>query len=240
MLEAAGWAAVAAATLVLGAAAGCVFQASARTIGLVMAFGAGALIAAVSFELTQDAFELAGGLTLSIGLALGALSFFIGNLLITRAGGGHRKRAHSEGDSVAAALFFGAVLDGIPESLIIGLSLLTGGSVELAFMVSVAVSNIPEGFASGTARHRAGERTAAIILRWAIVVGVAAVFGAIGYGLFAELPVRAAAVTEAFAAGALLTMVMDTMAPEAFRDAGPTTGLVAVAGFAFAFLLGTL
>lgn len=240
MLEAAGWAALAAATLVVGAAAGCALKASARTIGLVMAFGAGALIASVSFELTQHAFELAGGLTLTIGLALGALTFFTGNLLITRAGGGRRKQAHAEDAGTGAALFLGAVLDGIPESLIIGLSLLTGGGVELAFLVSVAVSNIPEGFASGAAQHRAGERTSVILARWTVVVAVAAVFGALGYALFDELPSQAAAVTEAFAAGALLTMVMDTMVPEAFRDAGPTTGLVAVAGFAFAFLLGTL
>ena len=231
MLTAAAWAGLAASTLLLGAALGTELRASKRAVGLVMGFGAGALIASVSFELTEDAFELSGGGPLALGLALGALTYFVGDTSIDRMGS-----TAARGDS-GLALLLGAALDGLPESLIIGLSLTLGGSIEVAFLASVAVSNLPEGFASATEEHEAGVATRTILVRWLAVVICSAVFGAVGFALFDELSVRAVALTEAFAAGALLTMVMDTMAPEAFRDAGPTTGLIAVAGFAFAFLL---
>lgn len=229
VLHAAAWAGLAASTLLVGAWLGIVWNASQRAIGLVMGFGAGALIASVSFELTEEAFDRAGGVPLAVGLAAGALTYFVGDLLIDRMGDGS--------DQTALALLLGAGLDGIPESLIIGLSLTLGGTVETAFLVSVAVSNIPEGLASASAQHRAGEPTGPILARWAVIVAMSAVFGAIGFAVFDELPARAVAVTQAFAAGALLTMVMDTMAPEAFRDAGRLTGLIAVAGFALAFFL---
>jgi len=148
------------------------------------------------------------------------------------------------GDVTALAgfvyLLLGAALDGIPESLIIGLSLVAGGAVELAFLVSVAVSNVPESFASASARRVAGVPVWRILSQWLIIVAVSALFGAIGFAVFDELGPWAVAFTQSFGAGALLTMVMDTMAPEAFRDAGPVTGLVSVAGFAFAFYVGTL
>ena len=240
VLKAAGWAALAASTLVLGAWLGCVVKASIRQVGLVMAFGAGALISAISFELTEEAFNLAGGIPLAIGLALGALAFFLGDVAITRMGGGERKNARSEASATGSVLFLGAALDGVPESLTIGLSLIGGAAVSLAFLVSVAVSNLPEGFASAASEGRAGKPVGAILSRWFAVVALSAVCGAIGFLAFDELPKEAVALTQGFAGGALLTMVMDTMAPEAYRDAGLSTGLVAVAGFAFAFWLGTL
>lgn len=231
MLSAAAWAGLAASTLLIGATLGVELQVTKRMLGLVMGFGAGALIASVAFELTEDAFELSGGVPLALGLALGALAYYVGDLLIDRMGP-TEERADS-----GLALLLGATLDGIPESLIIGLSLTLGGSLEIAFLVSVAVSNLPEGFASADEEHEAGVTTRTIMLRWLAVVVLSAIFGAIGYALFAHLSSSAVAFTEAFAAGALLTMVMDTMAPQAFGDAGRTTGLVAVAGFAFAYFL---
>ena len=238
MLEAVAIAGLASSTLVLGAWAGAVFSASARTVGLVMGFGSGALIASVSFELTEEAFAVGGAGPLALGLALGALTFFLGDRFVERLGARHRKHAGGESEGPALALLLGAALDAIPESLIIGLSLIGGGSVEAAFLVSVAVSNVPEGFASASGQRRAGLRAGQIVPRWLLIVGVSALFGGIGFLLFDDLAPRAIAFTLAFGAGALLVMVMDTMAPEAYREAGPATGLVAVAGFAFAFLLG--
>jgi ZIP family zinc transporter len=242
VLTAAWWAGLAASTLLLGAVLGIVFRASPRIVGLVMGFGAGALISSVSFELTEQAYATAGGRPVAAGLALGALTFFVGDTVLDRLGAAHRKRVGGEGDDEgpALALLLGAALDGIPESLIIGLSLIAGGTIEIAFLVSVAISNVPEAFASASARHKAGVPTGHILLQWAAVVAVSAVFGAIGYVAFDQHSAWAVAFTQSFGAGALLTMVMDTMAPEAYRDAGPRTGLVAVAGFAFAFYLGTL
>jgi ZIP family zinc transporter len=241
VLTAAWWAGVAASTLVIGALLGSFFDASPRVIGLVMGFGAGALVASVSFELTEEAYATAGGRPVAAGLALGALTFFVGDLLIERLGGRGRPRSSADADDQAAlSLLLGAALDGIPESLIIGLSLIAGGAVELAFLASVAVSNVPEAFASASARRKAGVPVGKILAQWLIIVAVSALFGAIGFAVFDELGPWAVAFTQSFGAGALLTMVMDTMAPEAFRDAGPVTGLVSVAGFAFAFYVGTL
>jgi ZIP family zinc transporter len=230
VLSGALWAGLAASTLLIGAVLGTQLNVPRRVVGLVMGFGAGALIASVSFELTEDAFELAGGVPLALGLALGGLVFFLGDTAIDRLGS-----AKERGDS-GLPLLLGAVLDGIPESLIIGMSL-TRGSIEIAFLASVAVSNLPEGFASSADESDAGVPTRKILMRWLSVVIVSAIFGAIGYAAAADLSASAVAFTEAFAAGALLTMVIDSMAPEAYQDAGPLTGLSAVAGYAFAFFL---
>jgi ZIP family zinc transporter len=240
VLEAAGWAGLAASTLLLGVWLATAFRFTDRVVGLVMGFGAGALIAAVSFELTEEAFAKAGGGPVALGLAGGALTYFAGDRAIDRAGAAGRKTVGRSSAIEGRALLLGATLDAVPESLIIGLSLIGGGSIELAFLVSVAVSNVPEGFASAASQHAAGESTGRIVARWLVVVAISAVCGAIGFLLFDDLAPRAVAFTQAFGAGALLTMVMDTMAPEAYRDAGPATGLVAVAGFTFAFWLGTL
>lgn len=230
MLSAALWAGLAASTLLIGAVLGTFFDVPRRVVGLVMGFGAGALIASVSFELTEDAFDLGGGVPVALGLALGGLVFYLGDTAIDRLG-----PTSERGDS-GLALLLGAVLDGIPESLIIGLSL-TRGSVEIAFLASVAVSNLPEGFASSADEREAGVATRTILLRWVSVVIVSAIFGGIGYVAAADLSASAVAFTEAFAAGALLTMVIDSMAPEAYGDTGPLTGLAAVAGYAFAYFL---
>jgi ZIP family zinc transporter len=224
--------------LVIGAWLGASFDASPRTIGLVMGFGAGALIASVSFELTQDAFERGGTAPLTLGLAAGALVFYVGDLLVDRMGGARRKAISGpSADGQPLALLLGAGLDAIPESLIIGLTLVGGGSIEVAFLVSVAVSNLPEGYASAAEQRRQEVPASRIVPRWLAIVALSAVCGAIGYVVFDDLGQAAVAFTKAFGAGALLVMVLDTMAPEAYREAGPTTGLVAVAGFAFAFLL---
>jgi zinc transporter, ZIP family len=230
VLSAALWAGLAASTLLIGAVLGSLFEVPRRVVGLVMGFGAGALIASVSFELTEDAFDIGGGVPIALGLALGGLVFFIGDTAIDRMG------PSNERSDSGLALLLGAVLDGIPESLIIGLAL-TSGSVEVAFLASVAISNLPEGFASSADERAAGVPTRTIRLRWVSVVIVSAIFGAIGYAAAAHLSASAVAFTEAFAAGALLTMVIDSMAPEAHEDAGALTGLAAVAGFAFAYFL---
>jgi len=240
VLEAAGWAGLAASTLLVGVWLATTFRVTDRAVGLVMGFGAGALIAAVAFELTEEAFATAGGGPVVLGIGVGALTYFSGDRVIDRAGAAERKAIGRRDAIEGRALLLGATLDAVPESLIIGLSLIGGGSIELAFLVSVAVSNVPEGFASAASQHAAGETTGRIVVRWLVVVAVSALCGAIGFLLFDDLAPRAVAFTQAFGAGALLTMVMDTMAPEAYRDAGPVTGLVAVAGFTFAFWLGTL
>jgi ZIP family zinc transporter len=226
---------VAASSLVVGAALGSVQHLAKRTVGLVMGFGAGALISAVSFELVEEAIALGGTLALTAGLALGALVYFFAARSLERMA----KTRGEVGDEETSGLEItvGAGLDGIPESVILGTSLVGGGSVPLAFFAAVLVSNLPEGIAAGSDLSAGGEPRRRIVLRFLWIALASGVAAALGYALFDGLDPRALAVVQAFAAGGLLTMVMDRMAPEAFADAGLLSGLIAVAGFELAFLL---
>jgi ZIP family zinc transporter len=238
VLEAALWGFVGGVALLIGAVVGLRLPLPKRVIGLVMAFGAGTLISSLTFELTLDAYNRAGLDAVAAGLPLGALAFFAGDWLIDEWGGKHRKRSggqQAEGSGTAIAL--GAVLDGIPESAVIGISLLGGAGVGIAFVVAVFVSNLPEGLSSATGMKKAGHSTRFILTMWSIVVAASAIAAALGYGLLGGASEHVVAATQAFAAGAILTMLADTMMPEAFEDAGPVVGLVTVFGYALGALL---
>src|SRR5215210_5967181 len=150
MAEAAGWGLFGASSLLIGALIGLKLPIPTRVIGLILGFGAGTLISAVAFELTEEAYDLGGADAVAIGLALGALAYFAGDATIRRRGGERRmspKRRRDQPPTQAAdaasALLFGAVLDGIPESAVIGISLLEGGGVGAAVLAAVFISNLP-------------------------------------------------------------------------------------------------
>jgi ZIP family zinc transporter len=148
-----------------------------------------------------------------------------------------RSRGQTAGEASGLAITVGAAIDGIPESLILGTSLIGGASVPLAFFAAVAISNLPEGISAGADLTAAGEPRARIVRRFLAIAVASGLAATLGFVLFDALQPEALAFVQAFAAGGLLTMVMDTMAPEAFADAGPLSGLIAVAGFELAFLL---
>ena len=239
MVEAFLWGMVAGGALLIGAAVGLRFTFPQWAIALVMAFGVGALISAVTYELTAEAYDRGGSAAVLVGLTLGALVFFAGDLAIDRRGGKHRKRSGGQQSEVGGAIVLGAVLDGIPESIVIGISLLEGGSVGVAFVLAVFISNLPEGLSGATGLRKAGHRPRGILLMWAVVCLASAVSAAFGYQLADQLPDQIVGVVQAFAAGAILTMLADTMMPEAFDESGhrPWIGLVTVLGFATAALL---
>jgi len=239
MLEAFLWGALAGGALLIGAAAGLRFSFSQWAIGLVMAFGVGALISAVTYELTAEAYQRGGAPAVVVGLTAGALTFFVGDLVIDRRGGTHRKRSSGQQSDVGGAILLGAVLDGIPESVVIGISLLEGGAVGIAFVLAVFISNLPEGLSGATGMRKAGHRPAGVLAMWAVVCVASAAAAALGFALADELAAGAVGVVQAFAAGAILTMLADTMMPEAFDEGGhrPWVGLVTVLGFATAVLL---
>jgi zinc transporter, ZIP family len=241
MLEAALWGAVGGASLVIGAIVGLVAAPSQRVIGLVMAFGAGVLISALAFELTQEAFRRGGADAVALGLATGALSFFAADRAVDRRGGDNRKRSggQQEGGS-AAAIVVGALLDGVPESVAVGLSLVGGGGVGIAVVAAVFLSNVPESLSAATGLRRAGHSPGWIIGLWTAVMVLSAVAAAVGYGLLGDASPNVVGVIQAFAAGAILTMLADTMMPEAFEHGGSIVGLVTVVGFSAAFLLSTI
>jgi zinc transporter, ZIP family len=227
---------LAASSLVLGAWLGTVLHLHKRTLGLVMAFGAGALISAVSFELVEEAIARGGTNVLTAGLAGGALTYFFATRALARMSAA-RGHGGGGGEASGLAITVGAAIDGIPESVILGTSLIGGGSVSIAFLAAVLISNLPEGISAASDLKRAGDTQKAILLRFVWIALASGIAAALGYLLFDHFDPSALALVQAFAAGGLLTMVMDTMAPEAFDEAGLLSGLIAVAGFELAFLL---
>jgi ZIP family zinc transporter len=239
--EAAFWGLIGASSLLLGAVLGLVVRLPTRVIGLILGFGAGTLISAVAFELTEEAFRLGGADTVTFGLAAGAFTYFAGDWLIARRGAKPRMSPMGEQrETTSTALLLGAVLDGIPESAVIGITLLEGGEVGVAVLLAVFISNLPEALSSSTGMRQAGHPASRIMLTWGLVVAVSAIAAALGYGLLDGASSDAVGWIQAFAGGAVLTMLADTMMPEAFNRGGRAVGLFTVLGFALAYLLSTL
>jgi ZIP family zinc transporter len=232
MLEAAFWGLVTAGSLWIGAALA-VTRPGPRWIGLAMAFGSGALIAAVAYELVQDAFETDFVLA-AVGLASGALAFYVGDWVIDRRGGHGRKSASGDDQlaGTANAIVLGTVLDGIPESFVLGASLLQEGGVPTAVVIGVFVSNVPEALSGTTGLLEAGWKRGRVFEMWTIVVAVSVVAAVSGWLLLDLMPTAGGAFANTFAAGALIVMLADTLMPEAFKLGGREAGLLTALGFA--------
>lgn len=238
MFEAAFWGFVGGAALLIGAVAGIYLPASKRLIGLIMAFGSGVLISALTFELMREAYDTAGATAAVLGLLAGSLVFFCGDWLIDRRGGNRRKSPNGpQAGAGAGALVLGALLDGIPESAAIGVSLIGGGSVGVAVVAAVFLSNIPESLSASAGMKATGRSTRYILGLWLAVTIASTVAAALGFGILSGADPAVTAAIQAFAAGAILTMLADTMVPEAVEHAGALVGLLTVLGFAAAFLL---
>jgi len=238
MGEAALWAFVAASSLLVGAGITLLARPAQRVTGLVMAFGAGALISAAASDLVLDALDEGDAVVLAVGMAAGGIAFFLGDLAIARAGGRHRKRStgvQAEGNPLAIVL--GAALDGVPESVVLGLSILVGGRINASFLAATFVSNLPEAMAATSGLRRAEWRAQRILRLWLLVVAISTVAAAVGYAVFSTASLSNAAVVQAFAAGAVIAMLADTMMPEAFEFGGPLVGLCTVAGFVLALAI---
>ncbi len=241
MFEAAFWGFVGGFSLFLGAIAGLTLPASQRVTGLIMAFGAGVLISALAFQLTEEAFQQGGADAVALGLAAGALAFFAGDWLVDRKGGNDRKRSggrSKEGGGSAIAL--GALMDGIPESVAIGVSLLSGNGVGIAVVAAVFLSNMPESLSAATGMRKDGRSNHYITGLWTGVMLASSLAAALGYAFLGNASYDLIAAIQTFAAGAILTMLADTMMPEAFEHGGSLVGLVTVLGFASAFFLSTM
>jgi ZIP family zinc transporter len=239
MLQATALGFLAASTLLLGAFLAGLRPWSRRTIGLVAGFGVGALIAGLTLDLTVSAFTEAGTAMAVAGLALGAVTFSAGNWLLTRAGGTrHRKRSSGQQASASSlGIVLGTILDGVPESLVIGLSVAAGGSDGLSFLAAVAISNLPEAMSATTGLLRSGWTRRRTYGMWLAVALLSAAAAGVGWVVSQVAPPEIAGIVEAFAAGAVLTMLADTMMPEAFEEAGTAVGLATVLGYATAVLL---
>jgi len=238
-----GWGLLAASSLLIGGALALVFRLKDRALGLVMAFGAGVLVSAVAYELVQEAVDVAGlsGGSVAAGFFSGALVFYVGDVLIDRMGGAGRKSmAGAQAAGAPLAIVLGIVLDGIPESIVIGVGLLAGEGVGVAVLAAVFLSNLPEAAAATTGLRTAGWAGARVMGLWSLVALVSALAALAGYVVFDGASPEALAFVLAFAGGAILTMLADTLMPEAFEKGGAQAGLLTSVGFALAFALTTI
>jgi ZIP family zinc transporter len=242
-LQAGFWGSLAGSALLLGALIGYYVKIPQRAIAAVMAFGAGVLISALSFELMDEAYKRGGFDSTAIGFLGGAIVYTVATWFLNRQGAKHRKRSGehqpSEADKNGSglAIAVGALLDGIPESIVIGTSMLDGGVVSWVTVAAVFLSNVPEGLSSAAGMKKANRSLRYIFGIWtgiAIASGIAAI---LGYSLFSNFSVEIIAATTAVAAGGILAMITDTMIPEAFEQAHDLAGLITVCGFLSAFVL---
>ena len=237
MAEAFGWGAFGAAALLAGALIAYLATPGRAVIAVVMALGTGLLIGSVSFELVDDALEHQDVASVALLVLLGAAVFTVGDWLLSRRGGGERKDpTGAQADGRALAIVLGSVLDGIPESFVLGLTVLQGG-VSVSLLVAVVLSNLPEGMSSSSGLKAAGWPRGRVLAMWSVVVAVSALAAAAGYALLDPASGETGALVQAFAGGALLAMLADTLLPEAYAVEGVLTGQLVVAGFAVSLAL---
>lgn len=245
-LAAGWWGLVAGSALVIGALVGYFVKLPQRLIAGVMAFGSGVLISALSFELMDEAYKHGGILSVGLGFLAGALIYTSANRLVSAYGAKHRKRSgnqqpsQQDDSSSGTAIAIGALLDGIPESMVIGLSLLQGGDVSAVAVTAIFLSNLPEGLSSSAGMKKAGRSKSYVLGLWGGIAAISGIAAVAGNTLFRDASPQIVAATTAVAAGAILAMLVDTMIPEAFEAAHDYAGLITVVGFLAAFALSKL
>lgn len=229
MFEAGAWGLFAASSLVLGAILSFTGWVGVRPLRLITAFGAGVLISAVAYDLVGEAVhDTAIGTSVAAGFVVGSLVFYVLSALVER---------WLSGSSEGTGILLGAVLDGVPESAVLGVSLLTGGGVSVAVLVAIFISNVPEGLSSSAGLTAAGHGRGQIIGTWLVIAVVSSLVAAISYAALGGASGDVIAFIEAFAAGAILTMLADDMIPNAYSAGDKLPGLATAAGFAVAALL---
>ncbi len=235
------WGLVAGSALLLGAAVGYFARVPQRLIAAVMAFGGGVLISALSFDLMDEAYKRGGFVSTAIGFLAGASVYTAANWYLARQGAKHRKRSgdqqRSESEDSGLAIAVGALLDGIPESIAIGVSMIEGGAVSMVAVIAIFLSNVPEGLSSSAGMKKAGRSAIYIFGVWGGIALISGLASLAGYAIFSRFSSEVIAATIAVAAGAILAMLADTMIPEAFEEAHDFAGLITVLGFLAAFIL---
>lgn len=237
------WGLVAGSALLLGAAAGYFARVPQRLIAGIMAFGGGVLISALSFDLMDEAYKRGGFDSTALGFIGGAALYTAANWYLSRQGAKHRKRSggqqpsEDEQGGSGLAIAIGALLDGIPESIAIGVSMIRGGAVSVVAVVAIFLSNVPEGLSSSAGMKKAKRSARYIFGVWAAIAVISGLASLAGYAVFSRFSADVIAATIAVAAGAILAMLADTMIPEAFEEAHNFAGLITVAGFLTAFIL---
>jgi zinc transporter, ZIP family len=237
MSEAIFWSALATGTLLVGMAMAYRNVVGLRWTGLIMAFGAGAIISAVAYQLVLSAVveEIGSETLFALGITVGSLTFYIADRWVDNMGGKDRMDFDgAQAGGSGTGILLGSLLDGVPESLVLGLSIAHNPQVSLAFVFAVAISNIPQGLGGTAGMLASGWSKQKITGLWLSVCGLSILAAALGYGLAQVAVGVTGAVVDSFAAGALLVMLTDSMIPEAFEHGGRETGLFLVLGFGIA------
>jgi zinc transporter, ZIP family len=245
MLDAALWGLIAASSLIVGATLAFTVRVSERGLGLVLAFGAGVLISAVAYELVAEALSDSSQAPIyALGFGLGSLTFFVGSVLLARmsgdsAGSDAQARLPSRRSrrTQGMAIVLGTILDGIPESVVLGVSLIGAGAVSVPMLAAIFISNVPEAMGASADLERGGVTRARILALWGIVVVASAVAAGLGYALLSSAAPQMIGFVQMFAAGAIIAMLAESMVPEAYEKGGRPVGLATALGFAVAATL---
>lgn len=235
-LTAAGAGLLAGGALFVGALIAWFIDVPARIVASIMAFGAGVLISALAFDLVGEAVTESGMWPTVSGFAVGAVVYVGVNILLD-ARDARNRRGSAEGPGTGTGIAVGALLDGVPESMVLGLSMLAGHGVSIPILSAVIISNLPEGLSSTAELKAAGRTPRFVFLLWGGIALAAAISSLLGFTILADAPVELTGFITSLAAGAMLAMICDTMIPDAFRKAHNYTGLLATLGFLVSFII---
>jgi len=245
------WGFVASIPLIIGSVVALFVSLPKSIIAAIMAFGSGVLVAALSFSLMEEAFNLSQSIpSVAIGFILGGISYSAANRILDKKSKDDssvraRKRSHGEnsggGKSTSGlSLLVGSIMDNIPENMALGISLVTGGAVNVVLIAAIFISNFPEGLASTHGMKANGRSKKYILFLWSIAVVIGTISTAIGFAVLSKTSPAIISIAISFAAGAILVMLAESMIPEAFEEGGSKIGLAAMAGFVIAFILGRI
>ena len=243
------WGFIASIPLLLGSLVALFVSLPKPIIATIMAFGSGVLIAALAFSLIEEAFSLSQSIpAVILGFALGGLSYTAANYILTKKSKGHlRRRKSSHGDQAGGgkeasglSLLVGSVMDNIPENMALGISLVTGGAVNIVLIAAIFISNFPEGLASTEGMKKNGKSRKYIIGIWSIAILIGTISTTIGFSILSKAHPSIISIAISFAAGAILVMLAESMIPEAYQEGGMKIGIATMIGFVVAFILGKI